>query len=570
MSWLLRRAKTIIGSCLGPLVESYDFFSWFLLSKQISEVLLPKQSSRFQEYFVFFTFAATFVIRVFGAFLFGYIGDRHSRVNALKMATALVGVGGVFYGCLPVWDDDHSFRNTVLACIIRAFQALSYGALVSGAATYLTERSQKSSHNKMTALSLIASNLGMLLAICVVGTMKQYLDDGDIVSWGWRIPFLVEIGLVIVSHIMQNQMKMSDDFNYLLNHSLISFNPIKDVFIESFWDVVIMVLVLGPYFTTYAFVIFFLPWYATNTLQQSEQTAANCMILAIVTQMIAVYFGASLADRMGHMKTTYWSFIAYIVLIIPTFQMLLTFPSDEVVYKICVFIISAINGFGSGGIQVLCFTLFHDVWRRYTSIAISWNISFLIFVGGSMLSNIYGVEYSPLLPAYFITLSAFGGLMLCHYYFRQVSSEIKLVKKSKMRGNESSQQSESLNESFFVIRRPRATDVMTLQERNSKTCQNRLRKLEDRLNEGGERQRVEDEVYDPTYTDLEHLYQRSKNTYQVHRIPSHGLELKKPEEAKFKSPSNVNMDTSLSVEKNFQSRVEANMTASKKDNVSDI
>jgi len=569
MNWLLRRAKTIFGSCFGPLIESYDFFCWFLLSGQIAEVLLPNQTSRFHECFTISTFGATFAIRAVGAFIFGYIGDRHSRVNALKIATALVGVGGVFYGCLPVWDKNHSIRNTALACIIRAFQALSYGALVSGAATYLTERSQEFSHNKMTALSLVASNVGILLSVCVVGTMKQYLSDDDIVSWAWRIPFLAEIILVVVANVLQNQMKMSDDFNHLLNHSLISFNPITDVFLESFWDVLVMVLVLAPYFTTYAFVIFFLPWYATNTLEQSSKNAANCMVLAVVSHMIAVYFGASMADRIGHVKTTYYSCIAYIVLIIPTFQMLLTFPSDEMVYQVCVFIISAINGFGAGGIQVLCFTLFNDVWRRHTSIAISWNISFFIFAGGSMLLNIYGVKHSALLPAYIITLSAFGCLMLCHYYFRQVSSEINLVKKATMQETKVSQHFENLNQSFYVVRRQRATDVMTLQERSSKTCQKRLKTLEDRLH-NDERHTVRDEVYDPDCTDREHLYEQMRNTYQVHHIPSHGLELKLTEGAKLQAPPNVNRENSLSAENIFQTFVEANESASKHSNGSDV
>merc|ERR1719204_821946 len=152
------------------------------------------------------------------------------------------------------------------------------------------------------------------------------------------------------------------------------------------------------------------------------------LLVSIVAHILSSYLGGIFGDKCGFLKTTIWMSMACFLSIIPLFQIILTYPSNQLAYTICVGVLSFLNGFGISSIQILCISRFSNLSRRFTAFGITWNISACLFNCGFVLLNTHITDFaSPFFPALCITFSSMITVMICRCYLSKLIDDTPIA-----------------------------------------------------------------------------------------------------------------------------------------------
>jgi MFS family permease len=226
----------IIGaSSAGTLIEWYDFYIFGSLATVIASQFFPKTNPTAALLSTLATFAAGFIVRPFGALVFGRLGDLVGRKNTFLLTLVLMGGSTFAIGLVPGYDQI-GFLAPVLVLLLRLIQGLALGGEYGGAATYVAEHAPPSRRGYFTAWIQTTATLGLFVSLGVILLTRHSLDPNlqesirKFNAWGWRIPFLISIVLVIVSIYIRMKMNESPLFAKLQAEGNLSVNPIKESF----------------------------------------------------------------------------------------------------------------------------------------------------------------------------------------------------------------------------------------------------------------------------------------------------------------------------------------------------
>ncbi len=219
----------ISASSVGTLIEWYDFYIFGSLSKILSEQFFPKGNPTAALLSTLAFFAAGFVVRPFGALVFGRLGDLVGRKYTFLVTLVLMGGSTFVIGLVPGYATIGIFAP-IIVLIFRFVQGLALGGEYGGAATYVAEHSPASQRGFYTSFIQTTATLGLFVSIGVIVGTRQYLGEEAFAEWGWRIPFLLSAVLVGVSFYIRMRMSESPLFSKLKEEGKISKNPIKESF----------------------------------------------------------------------------------------------------------------------------------------------------------------------------------------------------------------------------------------------------------------------------------------------------------------------------------------------------
>lgn len=220
--------KVITASSLGTLIEWYDFYIFGSLATIISEKFFPSANSTTAFLATLATFAAGFIVRPFGALFFGRLGDVVGRKHTFLLTLIIMGGSTFLIGCMPTYQ---SFKFApYLILILRLLQGLALGGEYGGAATYVAEHSPNNKRGFYTSFIQTTATLGLFVSLLVILTVKNILSAEDYSNFGWRIPFLLSIVLVVVSIIIRLRMSESPLFTKLKSEGKTSDNPLRESF----------------------------------------------------------------------------------------------------------------------------------------------------------------------------------------------------------------------------------------------------------------------------------------------------------------------------------------------------
>lgn len=226
----------IIGaSSAGTLIEWYDFYIFGSLATVIANQFFPKTNPTAALLSTLATFAAGFIVRPFGALVFGRLGDLVGRKNTFLLTLVLMGGSTFAIGLVPGYEKI-GFLAPILVLLLRLIQGLALGGEYGGAATYVAEHAPLHKRGYFTAWIQTTATLGLFVSLGVILLTRHSLDSnlGESIrkfnDWGWRIPFLISIILVIVSIYIRMKMSESPLFAKLQADGNISVNPIKESF----------------------------------------------------------------------------------------------------------------------------------------------------------------------------------------------------------------------------------------------------------------------------------------------------------------------------------------------------
>lgn len=314
--------RVIFASALGTMIEWYDFYIFGSLATVIAANFFPKGDETAALLDTFATFGAGFAARPFGALVFGRIGDLVGRKYAFLVTLLIMGGATTIIGLLPTYATI-GVAAPLLLVLIRIVQGLALGGEYGGAAVYVAEHAPDNKRGFYTSFIQITATLGLFLSLAVILIVRGSLPAADWNAWGWRVPFLLSIFLVVISVYIRSKMKESPLFTKLKAEGKTSSSPIKDSFgNRANWKVILTVLFgagAGQAVIWYTAQFYVNSW-MKSALKMDGPTVEWIMIFALLFGMpLFVLFGA-LSDRFGRKRIMMAGNLLGALLIYPIFM----------------------------------------------------------------------------------------------------------------------------------------------------------------------------------------------------------------------------------------------------------
>lgn len=293
--------KIIGASSAGTLIEWYDFYIFGSLAAILATKFFPPQDELAAFLYTLGTFAAGFIVRPFGAIFFGYMGDMIGRKYTFLVTLLLMGGATFAIGLVPSYEQ-WGIASGFIILTLRLLQGLALGGEYGGAATYVAEHSPDGQRGFYTSWIQTTATLGLFVSLGVVLACRKLTTEAQFNEWGWRIPFLLSIFLVIFSYFLRLKMKESPLFVRMKSSGKASKNPIKESFGNWFNLKFVLIALFGA--TAGQGVVWYTgQFYALTFMQKSlfvDFVQTNYIIgLALLIATPFFVMMGSLSDRIG-------------------------------------------------------------------------------------------------------------------------------------------------------------------------------------------------------------------------------------------------------------------------------
>jgi MFS family permease len=323
----------ILASSVGTMIEWYDFYIFGSLAAVLSLKFYPPGNPTFGFLAYLSTFAVGFMVRPFGALFFGRIGDLVGRKYAFLVTLTVMGFGTFLIGLMPTYATAGWFAPVALIGI-RVFQGLALGGEYGGAAIYVAEHVPDGKRGYWTSYIQITATLGLFLSIVTVIFLQFYMTPANFQSYGWRIPFLLSIVLVMISLYIRLRMKESPIFTQIKSTGMSSAQPLKEAFTQWPNFKLFLVSLLGAtagqgvvWYTGQYYALFYLQ----SILRVNLRTAFIVVALALLLAMpFFTVFGA-LSDRIGRKKIILAGCLLAVVTYYPIYHAMQSAAGNNVV-----------------------------------------------------------------------------------------------------------------------------------------------------------------------------------------------------------------------------------------------
>ncbi len=221
--------RVIFASSAGTVIEWYDFYIFGSLATIISTQFFPGENPAAAFLATLAAFGVGFVIRPFGAIIFGRLGDLVGRKHTFLLTLLIMGGSTFAIGLIPGYGTI-GIAAPIIIFLLRALQGLALGGEYGGATTYVAEHSPKGKRGFYTSFIQTTATLGLFISIGVILLCRTLMGEEAFADWGWRIPFLLSSILVFMSYIIRRKMNESPEFEQLKKEQKISKNPLKESF----------------------------------------------------------------------------------------------------------------------------------------------------------------------------------------------------------------------------------------------------------------------------------------------------------------------------------------------------
>ena len=293
--------KVIFASSLGTVFEWYDFYLYGSLAAIIAKQFFSGLDATSAFIFALLAFAAGFIVRPFGALVFGRLGDMIGRKYTFLVTILLMGMSTFIVGILPNYASI-GVAAPVILIVLRLLQGLALGGEYGGAATYVAEHAPHGRRGAYTAWIQTTATMGLFLSLMVILGVRTAIGEEAFADWGWRVPFLVSIALLAVSVWIRMSMNESPAFAKMKSEGKTSKAPLSESF-GQWGNLKIVILALFGLVAGQAVVWYTGQFYALFFLTQAlkvDGATANIMVaisLLIGTPFFVVF--GSLSDKIG-------------------------------------------------------------------------------------------------------------------------------------------------------------------------------------------------------------------------------------------------------------------------------
>jgi MFS family permease len=313
--------RVIFASSLGTVFEWYDFYLYAVLAPFFAALFFPPGNQTAALLSAFAAYAAGFLVRPFGALLFGRIGDLVGRKYTFLVTITFMGASTFLVGLLPTYSSV-GWLAPILMVTLRLVQGLALGGEYGGAATYVAEHAPSDRRGYDTAWIQTTATLGLFLALLIIWLCRSNMDAKEFSEWGWRIPFWLSLILLVFSIYIRLKLNESPIFQKMKAEGRGSKAPLTDSFTKYPNNKYVLLALLGAtagqgvvWYTGQFYALFFLV--ITLKLDYVSAYALIGLSLLIGTPFFIVF--GWLSDRIGRLKIIMFGCLIAAVTYFPLF-----------------------------------------------------------------------------------------------------------------------------------------------------------------------------------------------------------------------------------------------------------
>lgn len=314
--------KVALGALIGTALEWYDFFLFSAAAALVFNVqFFTTENATASALASFATFGVGLVARPIGGMIFGRMGDRVGRRRVLMITIVGIGVVTGLIGMLPTYAAI-GIAAPILLVLLRVLQGLFVGGEWSGAMTLVVENAPLHLRARYAAIPQIGSPIGTILSSGGFFMLTLLVSQQSFDAWGWRIPFLIAVPLLLVAIYIRSKLEESPVFEQLEAAGEIAKSPVLTTFRESWRQIIVgmaaALLGVGGFYLVTAFCV----WYGVNILGYDSSLMLLGSMIAAAVEIPVLIIGGRLGTRFGASRVILWGGIASAVLAWPCFVLL--------------------------------------------------------------------------------------------------------------------------------------------------------------------------------------------------------------------------------------------------------
>lgn len=396
------------ASSIGSTLEWYDFVTFAFLATYISQNFFPSGNETAALLATFATFGVGFLARPLGGLLFGALGDRRGRKNALMTTMVLMAGATVMIGILPGFGSI-GYAAPVLLVTARFLQGLSAGGEGPTAMIYAVEWAPPGKRGLYAGYQMTGSGAGLLLGSVSVTLLVTFLTKDQVTAWGWRLPFL--FGILIGPLGVWIRRAVDESPAYVLaTHRTV---PIPGDGRAVPWKGIATIVLLDmPWAIAYYVFLSYMPTFSQKYLGVSPKAAFMTNTLTLIVYLMAMPVFGWLSDRVGRKPVLLFANLAFAVLSYPLF-LLLTGGVGLVAYCAILLLFTVLLSMYSGPAVALFAEQFPPTVRGLW-FSLSYGIAVALFGGFTPFVSTWLIEKfsNPLAPTFYITATAAVGALV--------------------------------------------------------------------------------------------------------------------------------------------------------------
>lgn len=290
-----QRIWAIVGASSGNLVEWFDFYVYSFFSLYFAHIFFPSGDTTTQLLQTAGVFAAGFLMRPIGGWLFGYIADRHGRKNSMLISVCMMCFGSLVIACLPGYAEI-GIAAPVILLLARMFQGLSVGGEYGTSATYMSEVALEGRKGFYASFQYVTLIGGQLLAVLTVVVLQLLLSDDQLHSWAWRIPFFLGAILAVVALWLRRSLNETSEKKHRDHRDAGSIKGLLRNHSRAF--LMVLGFTAGGSLSFYTFTTY-MQKYLVNTAGMDARSASGLMTGALLVFMLIQPVIGALSDKIG-------------------------------------------------------------------------------------------------------------------------------------------------------------------------------------------------------------------------------------------------------------------------------
>ncbi len=394
--------KSILYAIAGTVLEWYDFTIYIYLAPILSDIFFPTHDKFATLVSIFAIFFAGYLARPIGGMFFGSLGDRIGRKNTLIISISLMTLMMIITSILPSYALI-GIAAPVLLAFTRIFQGFSVGGEYSGVLVILSEKAPEGKRGIITSLGPLVNGFGLIASSSVVAVLYETMTKEQMMTWGWRIPFIIGsiAGIFLVA--LRTKMTESAHFELLKSQNKLSKSPLREVIAQYPKKILLGMSLSGYGSIVYYVTIAFIPTLLSSYLHVQENIVMMFSTITAIFYTLTAPFWGFISDKFGRKKVLTCVAALIAILIVP---LLLLMSYHNLMAILAAEIILTLLAVAFGVSYDTATTELFPTKERFSGMAISYNVGISLLGGISPLICTFLVKLidSPLAPGYFLII----------------------------------------------------------------------------------------------------------------------------------------------------------------------